>query len=447
MDPHSVVQVGSATHSPKKISFSINCTGWRDKAGLQSDATMSIRANEVCRGSRRMRVGVVGAGIIGLAVARRIGQVHQDATVTVFEKEAVIAAHQTGRNSGVVHGGIYYLPGSLKALLCRRGAALLTEYCDARGVRVERCGKLVVALDDTELERLRELERRGHANGVPGLRWLEGDELREVEPNAAGVAGLHSPTTAITDYRAVAAAFASDVRAAGGSVILGASVRGIIQRTPGVEVETTLGSFGFDRLVICAGLQSDRVAQLAGGEPEPVIVPFRGEYYRLRPEREQLVRGLLYPVPDPAYPFLGVHFTKRVNGGVDVGPNAVLAFAREGYRRRDVDLRDLVSTFQSPGFRALARKHWRMGLHELRGSFSKRAFAAEARRYVPGLSAKDLVPAQPGVRAQALDADGSLLDDFCIRRAGSVTAVRNAPSPGATSSMAIAEYVVEQALA
>ena len=282
---------------------------------------------------------------------------------------------------------------------------------------------------------------------MPGIRWLEGDGLREIEPHAAGIAGLHSPTTAITDYRAVAEAFANDVRAAGGTVRLGTEVRSIEARKATARVATADDELEFDTLVICAGLQSDRVARLAGDDHEPTIVPFRGEYFRLTHEREQLICGLLYPVPDPAYPFLGVHFTRRVHGGVDVGPNAVLAFAREGYRRRDVRLRDLAETFRARGFRTLARKHWRMGAHELRGSLSKQAFTAEARRYVPDVTAADLAPAPAGVRAQAVDPDGSLVDDFRINRLGPITAVRNAPSPGATSSMAIAQHIADSALA
>jgi L-2-hydroxyglutarate oxidase LhgO len=394
-----------------------------------------------------MRIGVIGAGIIGLAVARRLAELQPDATVTVLEKEHEIALHQTGRNSGVVHAGIYYPPGSLKAELCRRGVGLLQGYCAEREIPLVACGKLVVALDESELERLRELERRAAANGVPGVRWVEGEALREIEPHAAGIAGLHSPTTGITDYRAVAEAFAEDVRAAGGTVRLGTEVLSIQTRKATARVATADEELEFDVLVICAGLQSDRVARLAGDDQEPTIVPFRGEYFKLAAEREQLVRGLLYPVPDPAYPFLGVHFTRRVHGGIDVGPNAVLAFAREGYRRRDVRLGDLAETFRARGFRALARKHWRMGAHELRCSLSKQAFAAEARRYVPDVTAADLVPAPAGVRAQAVDPDGSLVDDFRINRLGPITAVRNAPSPGATSSMAIAEHIAESALA
>ena len=393
-----------------------------------------------------LRIGVVGAGIIGLAVARRLTELQPGAAVTVLEKERQIASHQTGRNSGVVHAGLYYTPGSLKAQLCRRGGGLLRAYCDEREIPFSECGKLVVALDAGQVERLRQLERRAKANGVPGVRWLNRDELREVEPRAAGIAGLHSPTTAITDYSAVSRAFADDIEKLGGTVALGTEVSGIAVAGMTARVTTAGEVFEFDRLVVCAGLQSDRLARLAGDAREPTIIPFRGEYYRLTAGRESLVRGLLYPVPDPAYPFLGVHFTRRVGGGVDVGPNAVLALAREGYRRRDVRLADLAETLRSPGFRALTRKHWRTGAHEMRGSLLKRAFAAEARRYIPELSTADLVPAPAGVRAQAVDSDGSLVDDFRIRRIGPVTAVRNAPSPGATSSMAIAERIASAAL-
>ena len=392
------------------------------------------------------RIGVVGAGIIGLAVARRLSEARPGAVVTVLEKEPEIAAHQTGRNSGVVHAGIYYAPGSLKARLCRRGVDLLRAYCADRALPYVECGKLVVALDEGELDRLRELERRAHANGVPGTRWLDGDDLRAVEPQAAGIAGLHSPTTAITDYVAVARAFREDVVSAGGRVVVGTEVHAI--HATGREVRVRAGGeeVALDRLVVCAGLQSDRLARRAGDEHEPTIVPFRGEYHRLAAGREDLVRGLVYPVPDPAYPFLGVHFTRRINGGVDVGPNAVLALAREGYRWRDVRLGDMSETLRSPGFRRLARRHWRMGAREMRGSLSSRAFYREARRYVPSLRPDDLVRAGAGVRAQALDPDGSLVDDFRIGRVGRVTTVRNAPSPGATSSLAIAEHIVDVVL-
>jgi len=390
----------------------------------------------------QQRIGVVGAGIVGLAVARRLTQVRPDAVVTVLDKEGAVASHQTGRNSGVVHAGIYYAPGSLKAQLCRRGVGLLRAYCAERELTYEECGKTVVALTSVEVVRLGEIEQRARASGVPGLRRLEAGELVDVEPHAAGVAALHSPTTAIVDYSAVARALADDVAAAGGTIRLGLDVSRI--ERSGAEVRVTAGAeeLGFDRLVICAGLQSDRVARLAGDARGPAIVPFRGEYYRLAPERELLVRGLLYPVPDPAYPFLGIHLTRRVGGGVDVGPNAVLALAREGYRRRDVRLADVRELCAWPGFRRLVRRHWRTGAREIVGSLSKRAFAAQARRYVPELGADDLLPGPAGVRAQAVDADGSLVDDFRISRLGPVVAVRNAPSPGATSSLAIAEHIV-----
>lgn len=380
---------------------------------------------------------MVGAGILGLAVARRLTE--KDARVTVLEKEDRVAAHQSGHNSGVAHAGLYYAPGSLKARLCRRGVGLLQEFCEERGLPYEECGKVVVARTEAEVAPLREIERRATENGVPGLRWLSGAGLREIEPHAAGVAALHSPHTAIVDYPAVARAFAADV----GEVWLGHEV--VRLRRAGDEVVVN-EELAFDRLVVCAGLQSDRVARLAGDDPAPAIVPFRGEYFRLVPARTDLVRGLIYPVPDPRYPFLGVHFTRRVDGGVDVGPNAVLALAREGYRRRDVRLGELWETLRWPGFRRLARRHWRTGIKEMYGSAFKHAFAAEARTFVPELGTADLVPAHAGVRAQAVDPDGSLVDDFRIGRLGPIVTVRNAPSPGATSSLAIAEYVADQVL-
>ncbi|MBA9007501.1 MULTISPECIES: L-2-hydroxyglutarate oxidase [Thermomonospora] len=387
-------------------------------------------------------IGVVGGGIIGLATARRLAA--SGTRVTVLEKEDRLAAHQTGHNSGVAHAGLYYAPGSLKATLCRRGIGLLKEYCAERGLPYVECGKVVVARHAGEVSRLREIRRRATANGVPGLRWLDAAGLREVEPHAAGVAALHSPHTAIVDFPAVARAFAEDVTEAGGTVRLGFEVTRIRRSGGRVVVNEELA---FDRLVVCAGLQSDRVARLAGDDPAPAIVPFRGEYYRLAPHRTDLVRGLIYPVPDPRYPFLGVHFTRRVDGGVDVGPNAVLALAREGYRRRDLHPADVWETLRWPGFRRLARRHWRTGLREMYGSAVKRAFAAEARSFVPELRVADLVPAPAGVRAQAVDPDGSLVDDFRIGRLGPVVTVRNAPSPAATSSLAIAEHVAAQVLA
>lgn len=392
------------------------------------------------------RVGVIGAGIVGLAVARRLGELLPGATVTVLEKEDRIATHQTGHNSGVVHAGLYYAPGSLKATLCRRGVSLLKEYCQAKNLPYEECGKLVVAVDESERPALERIRSRATENQVPGLRSVDAAQIREIEPNATGVAGLHSPQTAITDFVAVCQGFADDVVAAGGQVRLGMPVTRIGQQRGAVQVTAGGEQLEFDRLVICAGLHSDVVARWAGDDAEPAIVPFRGEYFTLVPEKSSLVNGLIYPVPDPDYPFLGVHFTRRVGGAVDVGPNAVLALAREGYRRRDVSLRELRQTLAWPGFRKLARKHWRMGMGEYAGSASRHLYLNRARTYVPVLRDQDVVSAPAGVRAQAVDRDGSLVDDFRIHHLGAVTAVRNAPSPAATSSLAIAEYVGDQVL-
>ena len=391
------------------------------------------------------RIGVIGAGIVGLAVARRLAEVEDGAELTVLDKESQVGAHQTGHNSGVAHAGVYYTPGSLKAKLCRRGIELLQPYCEQRGIAYQECGKLIVARDPDELGRLDEIERRATENGVPGLRRLGPAQMVEIEPYVRGVSALHSPHTAIVDFKAVTRAYAEDVRAAGGNVRLGFEVAAISRVHNEVRVRSAAGEeLAFDRLVVCGGLHSDRLAQMAGEGREPWIVPFRGEYYKLIPEREQMVRGLIYPVPDPAYPFLGVHFTRRVEGGVDIGPNAVLAFKREGYRRTDFSASDVIDVLRSKGFRRLARRHWRMGAAEMWGSLSTRAFIARARDFIPALTVRDVEPAPAGVRAQALDADGSLVDDFRITRAGGLVLVRNAPSPAATSSLAIAEYVVDQ---
>jgi L-2-hydroxyglutarate oxidase LhgO len=388
-------------------------------------------------------VGVVGGGIVGLAVAVRLARI-EGFDVTVFEKEAEVARHQTGHNSGVVHAGVYYPPGSLKARLCREGGRQLREFCAEHGLPYEEIGKVVVARTVSEVPRLRDIEARATANGVPGLRWLDPAGLAELEPHVRGVAALHSPSTAITDYRAVARALATALQQAGGRVLLGREVAGIKRTGSRVTVQAGGEEFGFDRLISCAGLQADRVAALAGDGAAPAIVPFRGEYYRLVPERAGLVRGLVYPVPDPAYPFLGVHFTPRIDGTVDIGPNAVLATAREGYRRRDLSPRDLAEVLGWPGFRRLARSHWRAGLQELRSSVSKKRFVAGAREYLPDLTAADVVAAPAGVRAQAVDPDGALVDDFRITTAGPVVSVRNAPSPAATSALAIADHIAGQ---
>lgn len=387
-------------------------------------------------------VGIVGAGIVGLATARAIALGRPGTRVVVLEKEAEVACHQTGHNSGVVHAGIYYAPGSLKADLTVRGVSLLREYCQDRGLPYQEIGKLVVAVREDELGRMDDLYERARNNHVPELRRISRDEIREIEPHAGGVAALHSPRTAITDYPAIARAFAKDVVDSGGEVRLDFPVTSVTSVSGGVEVASGQERVRVDRLVLCAGLQSDAVARLAQDGREPRIVPFRGEYMLLKPARADLVRGLIYPVPDPRYPFLGVHFTPRVDGSVEVGPNAVLALAREGYTRTRISPRDVLGLAAYPGAWRMAARHWRTGVKEYRGSFSATAFMKDAGRYVPEVSVKDVVRGGAGVRAQALDRDGTLVDDFRIHRVGRVTAVRNAPSPAATASMAIAEHIV-----
>lgn len=399
-------------------------------------------------------IGVVGAGIVGLATAREIARSRPGARVVVFEKEREVSLHQTGHNSGVVHAGIYYPPGSLKAGLTVRGVALLRAYCQDRGLPYREIGKLVVAVREDELGRMNDLYDRARNNHVPDLRKISREEIREIEPNAGGVAALYSPRTAITDYPAIARAFAQDVVDSGGEVRTGFPVTGITDVPGGIEVASAAtgadraedrGRVRVDRLILCAGLHSDTVAGLARDRREPRIVPFRGEYMLLRPERTDLVRGLIYPVPDPRYPFLGVHFTPRVDGSVEVGPNAVLALAREGYTRSRISPKDLLGLAAYPGVWRMAARHWRTGVKEYRGSFSAAAFMKDAGLYVPGVGVQDVVRGGAGVRAQALDRDGTLVDDFRIHRVGRVTAVRNAPSPAATASMAIAEHIVEAA--
>ncbi|WAZ25485.1 L-2-hydroxyglutarate oxidase [Streptomyces cinnabarinus] len=388
-------------------------------------------------------IGIVGAGIVGLATGREIALRRPGTRVVVLEKEQELAVHQTGHNSGVVHAGIYYPPGSLKAELTVRGVALLREYCQERGLPYEEVGKLVTAVREDELGRMESLYERARTNHVPELRKVSKEEIREIEPAAGGLAALHSPRTAITDYKAVAREYAKDIEASGGEVRLGFPVTAITQVPGGIEVASVQDRVRVDRLVLCAGLHSDTVARLAHDGREPRIIPFRGEYMLLKPEKARLLRGLVYPVPDPRYPFLGIHFTPRVDGTVEVGPNAVLAMSREGYRLSQVSPRDLVSLAGYPGAWRMAAQHWRTGIKEYRGSLSKRAFMRDASLYVPAVGVSDVVRGGAGVRAQALDRDGTLADDFRIHRAGRVTAVRNAPSPAATASLAIAEHIVD----
>jgi L-2-hydroxyglutarate oxidase LhgO len=386
---------------------------------------------------------VVGAGIVGLATALHILEEEPGLSLLVVDKEREVGAHQTSHNSGVIHRGIYYVPGSLKAQLCVEGARRLTAFCDERGIPYRLIGKLIVATGESELPALRELQRRGEANGVPRLRWLDGNEIREIEPHAVGVAALHSPETGIVDFGAVVKAYATEVERRGGMIRLGARVTGLNDRRDHMEVRTEGEALRAAMVVTCGGLQSDRLAAMTEprGGRKLRIVPFRGDYYFLRPSRVGLVRGLIYPVPDARFPFLGVHFTPRMDGGVWLGPNAVLAFAREGYRLTDFSLGDLGGTLAFPGFWRLAARYWRTGAAEMWRDLSRRAFARALQRYVPALSTGDLVGHASGVRAQAVASDGSLVDDFTITGGGRVVHVRNAPSPAATSSLAIGEVI------
>ena len=390
-----------------------------------------------------MRVAIVGGGILGLAAGRLLARERSDVEVVLLEKEAALAQHQTGRNSGVVHAGLYYEPGSLKARLCRRGGELLHAFCVEHDLPFDECGKVLVATREDELPRLERILERAHANGVAEARLIDAAELRALEPHTIGMAALHSPTTAIVDYTMVCAALADEMRTRGAAIRTSTSVRRVSREGRASRVELDDGTeVRADRVLVCAGLHADRLAHASGESAEPRIVPFRGEYWRLRAQSSHLVRGLVYPVPDPSLPFLGVHLTRTVDGSVLVGPNAVLAYAREGYRRRDVDVADLWGTVSWPGMWRVARRHWSSGAREVRRSLSKRAFVEEARRYVPELSAKDVVPAPAGVRAQAIDRDGTLVDDFRLDASGGVVWVRNAPSPAATSSLAIAEELL-----
>lgn len=392
------------------------------------------------------RFAVIGAGIIGAAVARQLAMSHPGAQVTVFEKEAHPAAHQTGHNSGVVHAGLYYEPGGLKARLCRRGVGLLREFCAQKHVPYEECGKIVVALDEAQEARLRGIFERATANGVPDVRLVGPQGIREVEPNAVGRLALHSPHTAIVDYAAVTRALLDDVAAAGGVVRFGTPVQRVTATGAAAVVHAAHGQESFDRVVVCAGLQADRLARASGAEHDPGIVPFFGQYRVLEPAFRDRVRGLIYPVPDPRYPFLGVHLTKRIDGEMLVGPNAFLSFSREKYRGPGITPRDCLEVAGNPGFWRFAARNAPTAVREIQGVVSPRRFMAEAARYVPSLVDARTTPATRGIRAQAMSSRGELVDDFAIQRRGRVTHVRNAPSPGATSSLAIAEYIVAEAV-
>ncbi len=391
-------------------------------------------------------VVIVGAGIVGLATGLRLLQRSPDLRLGIIDKESVPGAHQTSHNSGVVHAGLYYAPGSLKARLCRQGKALLEDFTERHGIPIERCGKLVVALDERERPRFEALAQRARANGVPGLEVLGPEGIREREPHAAGILGLWSPTTAITDYGLVVRAMASELHAAGGLIETGRELTRVSVRQNEVVLETNRGPIVARHLIACAGVQADRVAGMTGDRSGAAIVPFRGDYYTLTQDARSLVRGLIYPVPDPRFPFLGVHFTRRVDGQVWAGPNAVLAFARDGYRRRDVSLRDLAGTVTHPGFLRLAARYWRMGAAEMIRDLSRRAFHGSLRRYVPDLRLDQLAPGPSGVRAQLVQRDGTLVDDFVLGGSGRVLHVLNAPSPAATASLAIGDELAARAV-
>ncbi|PZR99945.1 MAG: L-2-hydroxyglutarate oxidase [Candidatus Nephthysia bennettiae] len=392
-------------------------------------------------------MAVVGAGVVGLASARELVARKPGLRLAVIDKEPRIGAHQTGHNSGVIHSGIYYTPGSLKARLCVAGSRELYAYCESRGIRTERCGKVIVATEEQELGRLQDLHRRGLANGVEGLELVGPERLRELEPHSGGIAALWSPNAGIVDYSAVASHYSLDVRNGGGEIHTGRRLTGLRTLRDRVVLETSEGELEARRVLTCAGLQADRVAALSGGGREPRVVAFRGDYWQLRPQARHLCRNMIYPVPDPAFPFLGVHATRRIGTGeIWLGPNAVAAFAREGYRRRDVAVRDLLEALGNPGFRRLARAYWRTGAQEMWRDFSKRAFCASVQRYIPEVTLGDMVPGPSGVRAQALDASGWLIDDFVVEaEEGRVLHVRNAPSPAATSSLAIGRLIADAA--
>lgn len=397
----------------------------------------------------RFDVALVGGGIVGLATALRLLERRPRLRLVVLEKEPELLAHQSSHNSGVLHAGLYYQAGSRKARLCREGKADLERFATEHSIPLERCGKLVIAVTPAEKPALEALARRARANGVPGLETVGPERIAEIEPHAAGIAGLYSPETGIVDFGVVGRAYAAEVEARGGRLVRNARVDGMRRYALGAGEEwvldTTAGEFQTVAVIACAGLWSDRVAAMTGHAGRERVVPFRGDYYRLRPEARHLVKALIYPVNDPRFPFLGIHLTRRIDGGVWAGPNAVLAFAREGYRRRDIVPRELAETLTDRGFLRLAFRYWRSGVAEMGRDFWKPAFAAAVRRYVPELSEDDLEPGPSGVRAQSVRLDGEMVDDFSIGGSGRVLHVRNAPSPAATASLAIGRELAELA--
>jgi L-2-hydroxyglutarate oxidase len=393
---------------------------------------------------------IIGGGILGLSTALKITSAHPSIRLLILEKEAELARHQTGTNSGVIHSGLYYRPGSLKARSCVSGRKELISFCDDNAVPYEICGKVVVATGQEELPRLDELHRRGVANGLRDLEIVGTERLKEIEPHATGIKGLYVPETGIVDYRKVAAAYATKVRDANGDIRLSQRVVGILDRPEAIVLQTSGGDYRTKYLINCSGLHSDIVAKMmgsgaSGGEEEHRIIPFRGEYYKIAPERQFLVKNLIYPVPDPTFPFLGVHFTRMAKGGVEAGPNAVFAYAREGYSHTDINLGDLWRTISFRGFWAITGKYWQTGFGELYRSLSKSAFVHALQKLLPEIRESDLVPGGAGVRAQAVSASGALVDDFVIKQSRNAIHVLNAPSPGATASLAIGRQICEMA--
>jgi L-2-hydroxyglutarate oxidase LhgO len=388
---------------------------------------------------------IIGAGIVGLSTARALLLQFPHLQLTVLEKESEVAQHQTGRNSGVIHSGLYYKPGSLKAMLCTKGAAAMIRYCQVHNIPYRRCGKVVVATEESELPRLQDLYERGVANGVPEIALIGPEQLREIEPHAVGVRALHSPNTSITDYRQVVDSFVRDIESMGGVIKTGQEVTAIEQTDHQVRIKTKVDAFATRHLITCGGVYADRLAAASGGALDPRIIPFRGDYYILKESQRHLINALIYPVPDPNFPFLGVHSTLKMDGSMWLGPNAVLAFGRESYRRSDFNASDLWETLSARGFRKLAFKFWRTGLDEMIRDFSQKLFVKSIQKYVPDITTDGVDLGPSGIRAQALTAEGELVDDFVFDQVGAIIHVRNAPSPAATASLPIGEYIAKMA--
>ena len=391
---------------------------------------------------RNYDVSIIGGGIIGLATAYQLLEQYPRLKVAVVEKEPQLALHQTGHNSGVIHSGIYYRPGSQKSQFCAGGVASLIQFCDENEIPYNLCGKVIVATEESELGRLDNLYERGTANGVPNLEMIGPEQLKEIEPHAAGIRALHSPATGIVDYTRVAETYARKFEENGGTIRVNSKVGKITRSSSVVTLETNAGDVSSNYLINCAGLYADKVARMMGTPPAVRIVPFRGEYYTLKAESQDLVKTLIYPVPNPRFPFLGVHFTRNIHGHVEAGPNAILAFAREGYTKSKINPRELAGTLGFPGFWWMSKKHWKTGLGEIHRSMSRHVFLKDLQRLIPSIQDKDLAPGGSGVRAQAVDKNGGLLDDFSIWETAGAIHVMNAPSPGATSSLAIGQHIV-----